>query len=109
MLASYALFLAEDTRRWIGEVGHLQWLELDHLLVRLRESHSTRLRMLYDPAFDPDGWVERNRMEVLLPELVARGEVDFVGVRGQIRGLWVEIRNLSSEDSTNAVPGVHFT
>lgn len=62
-----------DPRNAIGEETYEKWLELDHLLAQLWESHSIRLKVLYNapPSMSPvraRGWIE-----CLFPEIVERG------------------------------------
>ena len=54
------------------------WLELDHLLIQLRESRSVRLRVLYNVPLWTDGTWTRGCIENLLPEATKRGIVDLV-------------------------------
>ena len=64
-------------RHAIGETVYQEWLELDHLLVRLRESHPFRLRVLYGVPSHVDGQSARRCMDSLLPEVATRGVADF--------------------------------
>ena len=80
MLASRGL--RGDVREAVGGIAYPEWLELDCLLAQLHESHSIRLKVLYNVPFDTDGSRERRRMEVLLPEVMTRGIVDLVGWKG---------------------------
>ena len=72
----------EGVKDAIGETSYRGWLELDQVLAQLCESHSVQLRVAYNLHVDMDGSKERDRMEVLLPEVMARGLVDLVGRRG---------------------------
>ena len=66
----FAIFNGENA--WQG------WLELDRILARLRESHSTQLKISYGviSSWD-DVQTARSCMEALLPE-VTRGMVELV-------------------------------
>jgi hypothetical protein len=55
-----------------------QWLELDHLLVQLWESHSIRLKISYSALQGREGEVARSRMSDLLPEVTSRGIAEFI-------------------------------
>lgn len=70
----------------IGEAIFLRWLELDLLLVQLWESHSVRPSVLYKvPSSRGRRWA-RSCIETLLPEITARGIVDFPE-HSEIRGI----------------------
>ena len=72
----------EGVKDAIGEAAYREWLELDQVLAELCESHSVQLRVAYNLHVDMDGSKERDGMEVLLPEVMARGLADLVGRRG---------------------------
>ena len=78
VLSSWGLSNRNDVRGAVEETTYLAWLELDRLLAQLHESHSIRLKVLYDV----DESRERRRMKVLLPEVMTRGIVDLVEDRG---------------------------
>ena len=78
VISAKGLYNREDVRSGVGEVAYQLWLELDCLLAQLNESHSVRLEIQCNTRVDPDGSRERIRMEVLLPEAMARGMVDLV-------------------------------
>jgi len=65
----------------IGETVYAEWLELDHLLAQLQESHSIRLKVLYDSPPWADGQGAGSYVEGLLPVLATRGAVDPIGQR----------------------------
>ena len=67
----------EGVKDAIGEISYREWLELDQVLAQLCESHSVQLRVAYNLHVDMDGSKERDRMEVLMPEVMARGLVDW--------------------------------
>ena len=58
------------------ETDHLEWQDLDRLLVKFWTSHSIRPRFVYAP--NSGGWDTRDRAPSLLPELTGRGLVDLV-------------------------------
>jgi hypothetical protein len=62
----------------VGESDYGQWLELDHLLVQLWESHSVRLQVSYYAVPGKEGDVTANCMYSLFPEVTSRGIADFV-------------------------------
>lgn len=62
----------------IGEAYHAEWLELDRLLAQLRESHSIRLRVMYEAPSSMDRELARGYMKCLLPEVITRGTVEMV-------------------------------
>jgi hypothetical protein len=62
----------------IGESNYRQWLELDHLLVQLWESHSIRPKVSYYAPPGKGGEVANGRVYSLLPEVTSRGIADFV-------------------------------
>ena len=66
-------------RHAIGEAAYLEWLELDRLLVQLSESHSIHVKVFYFGYPGAAGRGERGRMNILLPEVMARGIAGFVG------------------------------
>ena len=68
----------EELRRVAGETVYRQWLALDHLLARLRESQSVRLGIIcyLFPGLKEMGG--DSRMKVLLPEVMMGGVVDLV-------------------------------
>ena len=66
-------------RQTIGEAAYQEWLELDRLLVQLSESNSIHLKLMYDDRSGMDERRERDRMNILLPEVMARGIAGFVG------------------------------
>ena len=70
---------SEGDEHAVGGGVYQKWLELDRLLVQLRESHSIRLEVTHDKAIDTNGRKERSRMKVLLPEVMAREMVDLAG------------------------------
>ena len=78
VLSSWGLSNRNDVRGAVEETTYLAWLELDRLLAQLHESHSIRLKVLYDV----DESRERRRMKVLLPEVMTRGIADLVEDRG---------------------------
>ena len=65
-------------RYGVGESCYRQWLELDHLLVQLWESHSIRLTVSYRASPGKEGEVTDSRVHNLLPEVTNRGIADFV-------------------------------
>ena len=71
-----------DIHHKIGETAYQEWLELDRLLVQLSESHSICLEILYNSRVEKDEERERNRMNILLPEVMKRGIAGLVGRRG---------------------------
>ena len=80
VLSNWGFSQRNDVRGAVGETTYLEWLELDRLLAQLHESHSIRLKVLYDVEESR----ERRRMKVLLPEVMTRGIVDLVEERGWI-------------------------
>ena len=58
------------------EMNHLEWQDLDRLLVQFWTSHSIRPRLVYGP--NSGGWNARDHAQSLLPELTRRGLVDLV-------------------------------
>ena len=66
-------------RHAIGESAFQEWLELDRLLVQLSESHSIHVKAFYFGYPGAAGRGERGRMNILLPEVMARGIASFVG------------------------------
>jgi len=67
----------------IGETAYAEWLELDHLLAQLCESHLVRLKVLYNSQLPMYGMRARNCAESLLPEVIMRGTVDLIGQRSR--------------------------
>jgi len=65
----------------IGETVYSEWLELDHLLVQLWESHLIHLKVLYNSPKWADRKRARSFVESLLPEVTTRGAVDLIGQR----------------------------
>ena len=68
--------------RMIGEAAYDGWLEFGKIISQLSESHSIRLKVLYDAPSSMgerrvDGWMER-----LLPEVTARGIVELARAVG---------------------------
>ena len=64
-------------RNAIGETKYQEYLELDHLLPRLWESRSVRLKVAYDVPY----WLEEDGsscMEILFPEVTAGGAIDLI-------------------------------
>lgn len=65
----------------IGQATYLEWLELDRILVQLRESHSIHLKVLL--------WADEQKakswMECLLPEVMAGGTVCLEKLNRQTR------------------------
>ena len=68
-------------RNAIGESSYRKWQELDGLLTHLQESHSTRLRVLYNVPSWLAGQCARICMEKLLPETTTRGVAELVESR----------------------------
>ena len=66
-------------RHAIGEAAFQEWSELDRLLVQLSESHSIHVKVFYFGYPGAAGRGERGRMNILLPEVMARGIAGFVG------------------------------
>ena len=64
--------------RAIGDPIYREWLELDHLLVQLWESHSIRPKVTYIALSYMHEGRARSCMESLLPEVTTRGIVDLV-------------------------------
>jgi hypothetical protein len=62
----------------VGESNYRQWLELDHLLVQLWESHSICLKVSYYAPSGKEGEVASTCVYSLLPEVTSRGIADFV-------------------------------
>jgi hypothetical protein len=62
----------------VGESNYRQWLELDHLLVQLWESHSICLKVLYYAPSGKEGEMASSCVNSLLPEVTSRGIADFV-------------------------------
>ena len=63
----------------IGEAAYAGWLELDHLIIQLWESHSIRLEVQYSI---PQSACEENAMgcmKSLFPEATARGSIRLIG------------------------------
>ena len=58
--------------------NYRNWLELDHLLTQLWESHPIRLKISYYALQGRGGEVVRSRMFRLLPEVTSRGIANFV-------------------------------
>jgi hypothetical protein len=54
------------------------WLELDHLLAQLRESHSITLEITYGPDLSVDEDSARSWMGSLLPVVVGKGMAKLV-------------------------------
>jgi hypothetical protein len=66
----------------VEESNYKQWLELDHLLVQLWESHSIRLTVSYWAPPGKGGELEEvmsTRAHSLFPEVTSRGIAVFVG------------------------------
>ena len=57
----------------IGETAYLKWMETDHVLAQLHESHSIRPKVVF---WENEQWM-RGCMECLLPEVTKRGIVDL--------------------------------
>jgi hypothetical protein len=68
----------EDFKLADGGTVYPEWLELDRLLAQLSESHSIRVKVVYNLHTDENGSKERGRMKILLPEVMKRGVVDLV-------------------------------
>ena len=68
----------DDAKDAVRGAAYTEWLELDRILVQLHESHSIRLKVLYNPRIGIEGSRERARMNVLLPEAMKRGMVGLV-------------------------------
>ena len=62
----------------VGEPNYNQWLELDHVLVQLRESHSIRLKVSHYASSGKEGEMASSCMYSLLPEVTSGGIADFV-------------------------------
>ena len=62
-------------------VDHREWLEFDHVLVQLRESHSIRPKFSYTIPAWMDGTGVGSNLKKLLPKATARGVVDLVQER----------------------------
>jgi len=60
----------------IGEVIFGQWLELDHLLAQLWESHSIRPKVMYCALYGTGEHITKN-LGCLLPEMTGRGIIDL--------------------------------
>lgn len=73
------LYGHEDAKYAVKEGVYQEWLELDHLLAQLCESHSIRVKVLYNLRVPVDGGEQKSRINVLLPEIMTRGMVDLVG------------------------------
>ena len=58
----------------VGEAGYQEWLEVDHLLIQLCESHSIRLSLGLDAMGEDE---ERSPWNILLPGVMARRVVDL--------------------------------
>ena len=67
-----------NIRLAIGEANYQGWLELDHLLAQLRESHLIKLEVMYTSPYHAGRERARNCMESLLPETSARGLIDLI-------------------------------
>jgi hypothetical protein len=67
-----------NVRDAIGEVAHRQWLELDHRLVQLWESHSIRPKVMHYAPLGKDRKGPNSCVESFLPELTRRGIADLV-------------------------------
>ena len=65
-------------RSSIGETAYSGWLELDHLLVKLRESHLTRAKVLYSVPLRMSTKGARECMESLFPESLKSGAVEVL-------------------------------
>ena len=64
-------------RNALGEVGYRHWLELDHVLAQLWESHSIRPKVLhFVPPKDEIG--PKSCVDMVLPEVTRRGIADLV-------------------------------
>lgn len=62
----------------LGENLYTEWLGLDRLLARLKESHSICLKVLYEVPSSMDRERARGYMECLFPEVTKRGIVEVV-------------------------------
>ena len=78
VVSSQGLGDSQDVKYAVGESAYREWLELDRVLAQLCESQSIRVKVVCDGSADTDESRERRRMEVLLPEAMARGVVDLV-------------------------------
>jgi len=67
-----------NVRHAHGETGYRQWLDLDHLLVQLWESHSVRPKVTHYEYRDGTG---RRCVSGFLPEVTRREIADLVGWR----------------------------
>lgn len=65
-------------RHAIGATAHAEWLQLDHLLGKLWESHLVRPKVLYDVPSSMDAERAKTCMESLFPEATGRGVVDLI-------------------------------
>ena len=72
-----------DPESFVRAIGatYGEWLELDHLLVRLWQAHSIRVKFMYQVPASIGEKTSRLCVESLLPELTARGVVDLIGGR----------------------------
>ena len=66
-------------RHAVGEFYYRQWLEFDHLLAQLWESHSIRLKVLNCGPLGEKGDLRSSSVYNLFPEVTSRGIADFVG------------------------------
>ena len=64
-----------NARQTIGEKKFGRWLDLDHLLIRLWESHSIRARIILSSKGNQD---TSEFMGYLLPEITRRGLIDLI-------------------------------
>lgn len=62
----------ENPRSVVGDTLYEAWLELDHLFVQLRESHSIHLKVLCGAPYTMDVNTAEDWVGRLLPELMVR-------------------------------------
>ena len=74
-----------SVRGALGETVHAKWLEIDHLLAQLWESHMIRPKVLYSSSPWMNERKSRRFVEILLPEVTARGTADLIGRRYRYR------------------------
>ena len=78
ILSSQGLDDPEEVKYVGGGTVCPEWLEIDRLLAQLSESHSIRVKVVYDIREDTNGGRERSRVKIPFPEMMTRGIVDLV-------------------------------
>lgn len=69
-----------DLRQTIGADVFWKWADLDHILVRIMESHAVRIKVMYHPLRSKEELCEY--MKELLPGVTGRGRVEPANFAG---------------------------